>query len=153
MKVNFGNKLLIEEIRHNEEIMAGRINCDEINWHFCRVSDHTTETRNSITYDIGNIKEATAVKAYVKCPGCKKLHKLVVQYNPHAFPQIDEWLQVDEQVREFSCWNCGLEFETDDDRMVYVKQNVSTTRKEEIAIGDNQLLLPFTSEELNLGRI
>lgn len=153
MKRNIHSPTLIYDVRRNERMLSGQLNVCEIDWQECSYNGSTDATNKPKTYWTDDDNEVNAVVTFIPCPGCHRKHKLVVCYDPHADVPMDEWMKIEEIAREFECWNCGLEFRTDEERLVYVKVDQDPEQLGEIKIGDNQLLIPFTTKELNLPTI
>lgn len=123
-KPEFGNPEQINYLREFDKVFKGEINCDEIDWEFGKYIGNKGETRKPAVRFTEKKGEIDCVYDYIKCPRCNRLHLLVVSFAPEDF-NSPLWQQtlitIDESVKEFQCWNCKLEFETED-RLVYVKK-------------------------------
>ena len=115
-----GNPLHIAYVKSKARVMSGGINFHTITWNYCHYWGGSTDT-NKPKYRYEDPKNADAVVDHIPCPKCGRLHVLLVAYDPQG-NWYDELIDIDASVKEFACWNCHTEFETDDDRNVYVKQ-------------------------------
>lgn len=114
----FGNPVHIKWLREKAEIMNGEINFHEISWMPARYIDGGGKTKPRFEI-VDDRDDEDCVVDYVPCPRCARLHILLVCFDPQQVP-YEQSIQIDEDSKEFDCWNCGLEFEVDE-RMVYVK--------------------------------
>lgn len=121
-KPEFGNLEHIAFCRKIERIFSGQVNFHTIEWKSCFYWGGSTDTGKP-KFRWASHKNANALVDYIPCPKCGRLHCLLFSFDP-----MDNWydnlIQVDEAAKEFDCWNCGTEFETDDDRNVYVKLQI-----------------------------
>lgn len=116
----FGNTLHIAFVRGKERVMSGEINFHEISWQHAHYIG--TDAGRKPRFRFCGPKNADCLVDYVPCPRCNRQHILLVGIDTDSVA-IDQLLMADEASEEFSCWSCGLEFETVK-RLVYVKQPV-----------------------------
>ncbi len=119
-KPEFGNPQHIKWLKDKERYMSGEINFHEITWQHGQYIGGGASTRPRFKFC--SPKNADCLVDYIPCPRCNRQHILLVCIDPDSVP-YDQSLSADEGSKEFSCWSCGLEFETED-RCVYVKQPV-----------------------------
>lgn len=119
-KPEFGNKEHIDFCRNVEKIFSGEINIHEIDWQPCHYLGKHTDTGKPKFRYVEDHKKADALVDFIPCPRCQKRHCLLFTFDPLG-NWYDELLAVDESSKSFKCWNCKLEFVTDDCRNVYVK--------------------------------
>lgn len=118
-KPEFGNLEHIAYCRKVERIFSGEESFHEIDWQYCHYWGASTDT-NKPKFRYTDFENADAVVDYIPCPKCGRLHCLLVAFDPQG-NWYDELIAIDESVKEFKCWNCGLWFETDDYRNVFVR--------------------------------
>jgi hypothetical protein len=108
-------------IKEKDRVLSGEINFHTIQWAHCQYSGSHNETNKPI-FRYTSFKNSNAVVDYIPCPRCGRQHVLLVGYDPDD-NWYDQLALIDETVEEFECWNCGIKFETDDDRNAYVSKN------------------------------
>ncbi|MBE0663770.1 MAG: hypothetical protein IH597_15045 [Bacteroidales bacterium] len=119
-KPEFGNPKHIAWYKRMARILQGDEPAGEIDWMKCHYWGASTASGAPKHCWPDDEHPADALVAYIECPRCRRQHKLLVTYDPQG-NWYDELISCDESVKQFECWNCGLEFYTDEDRNVYVK--------------------------------
>lgn len=112
----FGDVEQIAFLKERSKVLGGERPLYQIHWEFGQIG---TGTREGKFYPC-NAKYTDAVRDYVPCPVCGRLHKIVITGINSTLLQ-QGLIEAENLVKEFDCWNCSTEFITDEELYVFVK--------------------------------
>jgi len=116
--VEFGNTLQINHLKKLNRFFSGEEKVHTIEWSFCKDINKRSDTGKPY-FKYCDFKEADSVVDFILCPKCGKRHCLFVNYDPQG-NWFDELMNIDNHVKNFECWNCSTQFETDEERNVFI---------------------------------